>query len=36
MGKEVDHSTALHKLGWESLKVERKKAKAKIMNHKIL
>ena len=35
MGNEVDHSTALHALGWESLKTERKKAKAKI-RYKIL
>ena len=35
MSNEVDHSTALHALGWESLKTERKKAKAKIM-YKIL
>ena len=30
MSNEVDHSTALHALGWESLKTERKKAKAKM------
>ena len=35
MSNEIDHSTALHALGWESLKTERKKAKAKIM-YKIL
>ena len=35
MSNEVDHSTALHALGWEPLKTERKKAKAKIM-YKIL
>ena len=35
MSNEVDHSTALHALGRESLKTERKKAKAKIM-YKIL
>ena len=35
MSNKVDHSTALHALGWESLKTERKEAKAKIM-YKIL
>ena len=34
MSNKVNHSTPLRELGWESLKTERKKAKAKTM-HKI-
>ena len=35
MSNEIDHLIALRTLGWESLKIERKKAKAKNM-YKIL
>ena len=35
MSNEVDQSIALRTLGWESLKIERTKAKAKVM-YKIL
>jgi hypothetical protein len=31
MSNDTDHSVALQALGWKTLKVERKKAKAKIM-----
>jgi hypothetical protein len=35
MSNDVNHSTALRAMGWEQLKTERKKAKAKMM-HKVL
>ena len=35
ISNEVDHSIALHALGWQPLKAERKKAKAKMM-YKVL
>ena len=35
MSNDVDHSIALHALGWQPLKAERKKAKAKMM-YKVL
>ena len=31
MSNDTDHSVALKTLGWKTLKVERKKAKAKMM-----
>ena len=31
MSNDIDHSIALHALGWESLKMMRKKTKAKMM-----
>ena len=31
MSNDVDHSIALHALGWQPLKAERKKAKARMM-----
>ena len=31
MSNDTDHSVALKALGWKTLKVERKKAKAKMM-----
>ena len=35
MSNDVDHTIALHELGWEPLKADRRKTKAKMM-HKVL
>ena len=32
MNNDVDYTIALNSLGWETLKVQRKKAKAKLYN----